>query len=85
MSAKEDPPAGRKPLPDEIARNVRQARGTRGLSVADLAQKSGLSREFIEALEKGQIDMTSQTALLELDRAATALGVECAALLERHG
>jgi transcriptional regulator with XRE-family HTH domain len=64
---------------ERLARNVRKAREYKQLSLAALEEKTGLTREFLEALERGAIE-PSVTTLGDLERLAGALGVECADL-----
>lgn len=52
--------------------NVREIRQAMGLSQEDLAEKSGISRATIVALENGQDKVTTTKTLLKI---ADALGV----------
>ena len=60
-----------KPLPEDLAAAIRQARRQQDLSQAHLAEKAGLSRPTVARLEAGQ--PISSTNLLALTR---ALGLE---------
>jgi transcriptional regulator with XRE-family HTH domain len=62
-----------------LASRIRSERESRGWSVADLAQRSSVSRAMIAKIEKGQ---SSPTAML-LGRLSGALGVTMSALLAR--
>ena len=64
---------------ERLAARIRSERESRGWSVADLAQRSGVSRAMIAKIEKGQ---SSPTAML-LGRLSGALGVTMSALLAR--
>jgi transcriptional regulator with XRE-family HTH domain len=57
---------------------LRRLRTKRGLSQQTLAEKSGLSREYVARLETGQ----HNPSLATLQRLATALGVPVTRLLE---
>lgn len=61
-----------------IARRVQALRGARGLSLAALAERSGVSRSNISLIERGE---SSATATV-LDKLAGALGVTLASLFE---
>ncbi|TFW29074.1 helix-turn-helix domain-containing protein [Duganella callida] len=61
-----------------IARRVLSLRNTRGLSLAALAERSGVSRSNISLIERGE---SSATATV-LDKLAGALGVTLASLFE---
>ncbi|WP_040787138.1 helix-turn-helix domain-containing protein [Massilia niastensis] len=62
-----------------IARRVRDIRDARGLSLAALAERSGVSRSNISLIERGE---SSATATV-LDKLSAALGVTVASLFER--
>ncbi|MFN3792036.1 helix-turn-helix domain-containing protein [Massilia sp.] len=64
-----------------IARRVRSLREKRGLSLATLAELSGVGRSTISLIERGE---SSATATV-LDKLAGALGVPLAALFEQGG
>ncbi len=64
-----------------ISRRVRTLREERGLSLATLAELSGVGRSTISLIERGE---SSATATV-LDKLATALGVPLAALFEGGG
>jgi transcriptional regulator with XRE-family HTH domain len=68
------PPA----LNQRIASRVRDLRGDRGLSLEDLAAKSGVSRSMISLVERGE---SSPTAVV-LEKLATGLGVMLAAIFD---
>lgn len=61
-----------------IARRVQALRNARGLSLAALAERSGVSRSNISLIERGE---SSATATV-LDKLAGALGVTLASLFE---
>lgn len=62
-----------------IARRLRQLRDAQGLSLAALAERSGVSRSNISLIERGE---SSATATV-LDRLTAALGITLAALFDR--
>ncbi len=62
-----------------IAEQVRLLRRQRGLSLEELAARSGVSRSMISVIERGE---SSATAVV-LERLATALGVALASLFDR--
>lgn len=64
-----------------IARRVLALRTARGLSLAALAEHSGVSRSNISLIERGE---SSATAIV-LDKLAGALGVTLASLFEAGG
>lgn len=66
-------------LNTHIASRVRTLRGGLGLTLDSLAERSGVSRSMISAVERGE---TSPTAVL-LERLATGLNVTLAALFDR--
>ena len=61
-----------------MAKRVKEWRAKRGLSQRDLAEASGVSREFIARIELGQHDPTLST----LEELAGALGVKVGRLVE---
>ena len=61
-----------------IARRLRDLRAERDLSLAELAERSGVSRSNISLIERGE---SSPTATV-LDKLSAALGVTVAALFE---
>jgi transcriptional regulator with XRE-family HTH domain len=61
-----------------IAQRLRAARDGQGLSLAALAQRSGVSRSNISLIERGE---SSATATV-LDKLSAALGITVAALFE---
>lgn len=61
-----------------IAERVRALRAARGMTLEALAQRSGVSRSMISAIERGE---ASPTAVL-LERLATGLGVALASLFD---
>lgn len=62
-----------------IAHRLRELRGARGMTLAVLAEYSGVSRSNISLIERGE---SSATATV-LDKLAAALGVPVASLFER--
>lgn len=62
-----------------IARRVHELRNAGGLSLAALAERSGVSRSNISLIERGE---SSATATV-LDKLSAALGVTVASLFER--
>lgn len=66
---------------DLISRRVRALREERGLSLAALAELSGVGRSTISLIERGE---SSATATV-LDKLAGALGVALASLFEQDG
>jgi transcriptional regulator with XRE-family HTH domain len=62
-----------------IARRIRTERAERGWSLAELAQRSGVSKAMLSAIERGE---TSPTASL-LVRIAAAYGMTLSALIAR--
>lgn len=64
-----------------ISRRVRALREERGLSLATLAELSGVGRSTISLIERGE---SSATATV-LDKLASALGVALASLFEQPG
>ena len=61
-----------------IAQRVRDLRAARGLSLASLAQRSGVSRSMISLIERAE---SSPTAVV-LERQAMGLGVSLASLFD---
>src|SRR4051812_3903690 len=61
----------------QLGANLREARGRRGWSIADLAETAGLSKGFVSQIEN---DKTSPS-LDTLERLAEALGVAVVELL----
>ena len=68
-------------LQHTIARNVRRFRGELGLSMGELAQRSGLSKQTILAVESSNGNPTVAT----VDSLADALGVSVRALMSELG
>lgn len=64
-----------------LARNLRQLRLGRALSQDDLAAEAGLRQALISAIEVG----TANPTLESLDRLASALEIDLAALFDRTG
>jgi transcriptional regulator with XRE-family HTH domain len=62
-----------------IAQRLRELRDTQGLSLAALAERSGVSRSNISLIERGE---SSATATV-LDKLTAALGVTVASLFDR--
>jgi transcriptional regulator with XRE-family HTH domain len=62
-----------------FARNLRRYRQEKGLSQEALAHEAGVDRTYISALERS----TYSASITMVDRLATVLGVEAAALLQR--
>jgi len=60
-----------------LAKNVRLYRASAGLSQEALAERCGLHRTYIGAVERGERNVTLKT----LERLATALGVDPLKLL----
>jgi transcriptional regulator with XRE-family HTH domain len=61
-----------------MARRIKEWRAKRGLTQRELADGSGVSREYIARIELGQHDPTLST----LEKLAKALGVKVGRLLE---
>jgi transcriptional regulator with XRE-family HTH domain len=61
-----------------MAKRLRQFRNERGLSQRSLAEKAGISREYLARLETGRQDPTLST----LEKLADALRVKVARLIE---
>jgi transcriptional regulator with XRE-family HTH domain len=72
------PPSG---LTERIAQRVRELRAQRGLSLDDMAARSGVSRSMISLVERAE---SSPTAVV-LEKLATGLGVPLAALFDLPG
>lgn len=66
---------------DIIAQRVRELRDAQGLTLAALAERSGVSRSNISLIERGE---SSATATV-LDKLSAALGVTVAGLFEQPG
>lgn len=66
-------------LTRRLGQRLAALRADAGLSLAELAERSGVSRSMISLIERGE---SSPTAVV-LDRLATALGVTLASLFER--
>ena len=65
-------------LTDRIARRVRDLRADSGVSLDELASRSGVSRSMISLIERGE---SSPTAVV-LEKLATGLGVALASLFD---
>jgi transcriptional regulator with XRE-family HTH domain len=61
-----------------MAKRLRQLRNERGLSQRALAEKAGISREFLARLETGRQDPTLST----LEKIAKALKVRVGAIVD---
>ena len=61
-----------------MAKRLRELRAKRGLTQRTLADRSGVSREYIARIELGHHDPTVST----LEKLAKALGVKIGRLLE---
>ena len=66
------------PTPKQMGRRLKALREARDLSRAELAERAGISREYVRLLEAGRYDPTVGT----LQKLAKALRVKLAALLE---
>jgi transcriptional regulator with XRE-family HTH domain len=66
------------PTPKQMGRNVKAWRKKRNLSRQALAEKAGVSREYVRKLEAGRYDPTVGT----LGKLARALGVRVTELLK---
>ena len=67
--------------PRQFGRKLKALRERRGVSQAELADRAGLSREYVNKLEAGKYDPTLGT----LGRLAKALGVTERAFLYARG
>ena len=67
--------------PRQFGRKLKALRERRGVSQAELADRAGLSREYVNKLEAGKYDPTLGT----LGRLAKALGVTERELLYARG
>jgi transcriptional regulator with XRE-family HTH domain len=65
---------------EELGRRVRAERLGRGLSLDELAERSGVSRSMISAIERG----AKAATVIVLDRLATGLGTSLARLLSNE-
>ena len=65
-------------LDQRIGTRVRDLRASRGLTLEDLAERSGVSRSMISVIERGE---SSPTAAL-LEKLASGLGVSLASLFD---
>ena len=63
-----------------VANNVRRLRKAKGWSQEDLAEKSGLHRTYIGAIERAEQNITVET----LARVAAALGCKAERLLSEQ-
>ena len=64
-------------LPETFARNLRHIRTEQGLTQEELAERAGMHRTFIGAVERGDRNASLRT----VQRLADALGVEPQTLL----
>lgn len=79
---KEDsPPSASSTLTERMAQRVRELRAALGLSLDELATRSGVSRSMISLVERAE---SSPTAVV-LEKLATGLGVPLAALFDAPG
>ncbi|PZR85534.1 MAG: hypothetical protein DI537_30660 [Stutzerimonas stutzeri] len=69
-------PSEPSPATELLARNLRRLRDERGLSIDDLARRTGLAAKRLAAVEMA----TAQARLDDVARLAEALGVPMAAL-----
>ncbi len=82
VAARSDPPAGQevahreRPLEQVIAERVRQYRLAAGLSAAEFANRTGLSKAMVSRIEQA----TTSSSLTTLQRLAAGLGVPVTAL-----
>lgn len=65
------------PLRQALARNLRDLRGERGLSQEELADRAGLHRTFVGAVERCERNIS----LDNIGKLADALGVSASVLL----
>ena len=63
---------------ERMAAQIRKLREARGLTQSELAEKAGVTREYIARLEAGRYDPSLST----IERLAKALKVKPAALLK---
>lgn len=68
----------REHLLDELGRAVREKRGERGLTLAELSKRAGVSTRFLADLEAGR----GNISVLRLHDVAVALGTTASALLD---
>jgi transcriptional regulator with XRE-family HTH domain len=66
------------PTPRQMGKRLRQLRTEKEMSQAALAQRAGLTREYVNRLEAGQQD----PSLTTISALAKALGVPVTRLLE---
>ena len=66
--------------PRDLGRAIRHERGRLGISISELARRSGLSQSFLSAVEAGQSDIS----VGRLIRVAQALGVRFADLIDER-
>ena len=66
------------PSPSQVGKTIRKLRREKGLSQATLANRAGLSREYVNKIEAGKYDPPLST----LNALAKALRVKPARLLE---
>jgi transcriptional regulator with XRE-family HTH domain len=66
------------PTPKQMGKRLRQLRTEKEMSQAALAQRAGLTREYVNRLEAGQQD----PSLTTISALAKALGVPVTRLLE---
>jgi XRE family transcriptional regulator, regulator of sulfur utilization len=65
------------PTPKQMGKTVREIRLARGLSQAELAERAGLSREYVNKIEAGKYDPPLST----INALAEALGVPARRLM----
>lgn len=76
----------RRSLPDEygaLGRAVRETRARRGFSQEELARRGGMHRNYVGALERGEINPTFRVLLKVTDGLTMALS-ELVAVYERQ-
>lgn len=78
MSEKQEPSSESAELSDVVAENLKRYRAERGLSLTELAHRSGVSRAMIHQIERRQ----SAPTINVVWKLATALSLPFAALLE---
>jgi len=66
------------PTPRQMGKTLRKLRMAKGLSQATLAERVGLSREYVNKIEAGKYDPPLST----INALAKALGVKVGRLLE---